>query len=79
MQKELNWYLIDKNGSALFAEGNLVRGKNSKEALEKTIQKKVKRSKRYNDPFDYSVSLSNEKGHTWRDRRKTVYYIVVDN
>lgn len=77
VDKDLNWYLIDKKDSALFAEGNLVRAKNSKEALEKFINKKVKRSQRYYDPFDYSVSLSNEKGEMWRDRRKTIFYKVI--
>lgn len=78
VESDLNWYAIDKNGSALFADDTLVRARNSKEALEKLIGKKVKRSLGYYEHFDYVVRLSNEQGQTWRDRRKTIYYKVIE-
>lgn len=73
----MKYYSILKSGGSLFGEDNLVRAKNSKEALENFIGKKVKRVNEYYAPFDYSVSLSNELGQYYRDRRKTVYYNII--
>ena len=66
-----------KSSIFLFTEDTLVQARNSKEALEKVINKKVIRVNSYYAPFDYSVMASNEQGHFYRDRRKTVYYNVV--
>lgn len=73
----MNWYAIQKTINPLFTEDTLVQAKNSKKALEKTINKKVKRVVRNYQPFDYSVRISDELGRSSRDRRTTVYYNVI--
>ena len=73
----MKWYTIAKTSSSLFTEDTLVQGKNSKQALETLIGKKVIRVNDYYSPFDYTVRLSDERGYHYRDRRKTVYYNVI--
>ena len=72
----MNYYLIAKSSSNLMTDDNLVQGKNSKEALERYIGKKVKRVI-HNESFDYSVYLSDEQGRYYRDRRTHLYYNVI--
>jgi hypothetical protein len=73
----MNYYLIMARNSSIYEKDPLVRAKNSKEALEKLIGKKVKRVLGYYEVFDYSVRLSDERGYTHRDRRHTTYYKVI--
>lgn len=70
----MKWYLIDKIYGPLLAEGSLVQANSSKEALEKTINKKVKKAGR---DAQYSVIESNEKGQYHYDRRKWQYYKII--
>lgn len=57
----MKWYLIDKIYGPLLAEGSLVQANSSKEALEKTINKKVKKAGR---DAQYSVIESMKKANT---------------
>lgn len=71
---EEKYYSISKMGGSLFAEDTLVKAKNSKEALEKHLNKKVIRSNGNEVYEEYSVVESNEKGQLHYDRRKWMYY-----
>lgn len=74
-----NYYSIQPKKEKLFAESPLVFAENSKIALETFTGKKVIRVMRYKDPFDYCVFLSNQKGFTYADKRKRVYYNLKPN
>lgn len=74
----MNYYSIMKSSNSLFADDTVVQARNSKEALEKMIGKKVCRVVKYYDKFDYSVMLSDEQGRHNPDRRQTVYYVLKD-
>jgi len=74
----MKYYLIEKSSCSLSQDNSvLVQANNSKEALEKYLNKKVSRVI-HNEPFDYSVFLSNEKGQYYQDRRTHLYYNVVN-
>jgi hypothetical protein len=69
----MKYYSIDKIYGSLLADDNIIQGKNSKEALEKNLNKKVIRTE--NNPT-YSVVECDEKGRVHYDRRKWIYYKI---
>ena len=70
----MKWYGIMELWGKLYSDDNVVQAKNSKEALEKYLGKKVKRTE---DNPQYCVYASNEKGQHYQDRRRDMYYKII--
>lgn len=69
-------YSIDTIWGAVFSESHIVEGKNSKDALEKHLGKKVIRDEKYPK---YSVVECDKEGRLHYDRRKWIYYKIKLN
>jgi len=67
----MKYYSIDYIYGSLLVDDNIVQATNSKEAIEKLLNKKVIRTE---DNPTFSVVECDEKGRLHYDRRKWIYY-----